>query len=384
MVGLERRPTLVRKDVMITFISYSHDSDDHKRLVLSFADQLRKQGIDCTLDQYEESPEEGWPRWMETELGKSSYVLVICSKGYFDKLQPGSKPGGKGVKWEGAIITQEIYDLEGRNRRFIPILFGEENREYVPRMLKPFTHYDVFQQAGYERLYRRLTQQPSVMKPPLGNVIKLPNAKAIPNDPSIHWKDGLGNIQQNVAGSNNVQAGIVYGDLNVKSQGKPVIQHLPPPGTIGANTLLKNAIIERFNKLGEEREKRFGKGAYGAMYKIFKTDFAIKKNKWTVIWDWPEAMGDAIIKYLDEKYANTISGRIAGAIERGTAIPGRGYLYAREKELLEQIGLSISSPAVKEALSRYFGVNSHTKLTIVKHWQWVEYLEQLIKEMIGE
>jgi hypothetical protein len=369
---------------MRTFVSYSHDSEDHKRLVLGFADQLRKQGIDCILDQYEESPEEGWPRWMEAELGRSSNVLVVCSKGYFDKLQPNAKPGGKGVKWEGAIITQEIYDQEGRNKRFIPVLFGEENRDYIPCMLRPFTHYDLFQKVGYEKLYRRLTRQPSVTKPPLGNVIKLPNARTAPDNAPIPRGDGLGNVQQNMTGSNNVQAGIVYGNLNVKSQGRPVIQRLPPPGTIRANTLLKQAIIERFNKLGEEREKRFGKDAYGVMYRIFKTDFAIRKIKWTAIWDWPEAMGDAIIKYLDEKYANTISGRIAGAIERGTAIPGRGHLYAREKELLEQIGLSISSPPVKESLSRYFGVNSHTKLTIMKHWQWVEYLEQLVKKMIGE
>lgn len=28
-----------------TFISYSHDNDVHRRTVLAFADQLRKQGI---------------------------------------------------------------------------------------------------------------------------------------------------------------------------------------------------------------------------------------------------------------------------------------------------------------------------------------------------
>ena len=73
---------------------------------------------------------------METELSSSSYVLVICTKGYCDKLDPKAKSGGKGVKWEGAIITQEIYDQEGRNKRFIPVLFGEENKDYIPRPLK--------------------------------------------------------------------------------------------------------------------------------------------------------------------------------------------------------------------------------------------------------
>ena len=44
------------------FISYSHDSPEHVDRVLAFANQLRRDGIDCTLDQYKESPPEGWPK----------------------------------------------------------------------------------------------------------------------------------------------------------------------------------------------------------------------------------------------------------------------------------------------------------------------------------
>jgi len=43
------------------FISYSHDSREHKDRVLELSDRLRDDGIDCHLDQYEESPAEGWP-----------------------------------------------------------------------------------------------------------------------------------------------------------------------------------------------------------------------------------------------------------------------------------------------------------------------------------
>ena len=35
------------------FISYSHDSQEHKDRVLSLADRLRSDGIDCNIDQYE-------------------------------------------------------------------------------------------------------------------------------------------------------------------------------------------------------------------------------------------------------------------------------------------------------------------------------------------
>ncbi len=57
-------------------ISYSHDSDLHKERVLTLANRLCKEGIDCHLDQYETSPPMGWPRWMdeqieEADLGKT-------------------------------------------------------------------------------------------------------------------------------------------------------------------------------------------------------------------------------------------------------------------------------------------------------------------------
>ncbi|MCH7712967.1 MAG: hypothetical protein IIC99_05030 [Chloroflexi bacterium] len=38
-------------DAPTVFISYSHDSDVHKAWVLSFATDLRDNGIDATLDQ---------------------------------------------------------------------------------------------------------------------------------------------------------------------------------------------------------------------------------------------------------------------------------------------------------------------------------------------
>ena len=47
------------------FISYSWDSESHVQSVLAFSNRLRSEGIDCVLDQYEDSPPEGWPLWMD-------------------------------------------------------------------------------------------------------------------------------------------------------------------------------------------------------------------------------------------------------------------------------------------------------------------------------
>ena len=374
---------LVMERMLKTFISYSHDSVDHKRLVRDLADRLRTEGIECSFDQYEESPEEGWIAWMERELTTSSHVIVVCSQGYFQKFKRDVTGHGKGVKWEGAIITQELYEAEGKNRKFIPVVLEQADREFIPRVLRPYTHYNVSTKQGYEFLYRRLTKQPHVEKPPLGKVIKFPSSKSPNNSLRPLRKDRDVQVSQSIKGSRNVQVGVVSGNLKISTPRKPVVTLLPSPGSIGTNALLKKAIGDRFNRLGEEREKRVGKSAYGVMYKNFKREFGINENeKWTQIWDWPEAAADQIISYLDSKYADTISGRIKGAIKRGSLIPAKGFLFQREKELLEQLDLQISSPQVEEWLWKYFGVDSHTKLDRLKHWQWVVHLEKLVRETV--
>lgn len=50
----------------VVFISYSHDSKEHARRVLALSDRLRDDGVDCTVDQYEQSPPEGWQKWMDS------------------------------------------------------------------------------------------------------------------------------------------------------------------------------------------------------------------------------------------------------------------------------------------------------------------------------
>ena len=377
------RPTM--PETTRVFISYSHDSEDHKQLVLGLANQLRAQGIDSNLDQYEESPGDGWILWMEKEIDLSQYVIIICTKGYSDKWTDTVSGYGKGVKWEGAILSQEIYELKGKNSRFIPAVFYDKDKQYIPRILKPYTYYNVMTEDGYERLYRRLTRQPTVRKPTIGKLIQFPSKKKEGNPIAFSDPKGDPKISQSIQGNNNIQVGILSGNIKITTPRKPALLVMPVSGTIGANVLLKQAIKDRFDKLGEEREKRFGKSAYAAMYLKFKLDFGIKKKeKWSVIWDWPEAAAQKIVEYLDLKYANTKAGRIDNSIQRGSLMPTKGQLFQRERELLSQLDLDISSEQVRTALMTYFGVDSHTKLDRLKHWQWVVYLEKVVKDRIGE
>ena len=43
------------------FISYSHDSPEHKTRVLEFAQALRRDGIDVELDQFHTEEIVDWP-----------------------------------------------------------------------------------------------------------------------------------------------------------------------------------------------------------------------------------------------------------------------------------------------------------------------------------
>ena len=62
------------------FISYSHDTVEHVEAVLELSDRLRSEGIDCVLDQYEVSPPEGWPRWMDKKfVTRNMYFLFALS-----------------------------------------------------------------------------------------------------------------------------------------------------------------------------------------------------------------------------------------------------------------------------------------------------------------
>lgn len=195
-------------------------------------------------------------------------------------------------------------------------------------------------------------------------------------------KDTTQSINNSTIYGNVSQIG---GNLVYITKKPPDIKILPPIGSIGANPLLKHSIKSRFDKLGEEREKRFGKNAYPVMYNNFKKEFGIKtKEKWTVIWLWPEACSDRIIQYLDEKYSNTIAGRLEKAASKSGYVHKPAYLFKREKELLAKIGLEISSDPVRYNLQRFFGVSSHTKLTDLQHWQWVCYLEKEIEKILME
>jgi SEFIR domain-containing protein/carboxypeptidase family protein len=157
------------------FISYSHDSTEHKELVLRFAQRLRKDGVDAQIDQFVGGrPREGWPRWMLNKLDWAEFVLLICTEAYYRRFRGHEEPGtGKGVDWEGQIITLEIYNAKSHTTKFVPVIFGSQDREFIPEPLCDHV-YCLDSEGSYQELYGFLTGQAGVSLPALGAVKELP------------------------------------------------------------------------------------------------------------------------------------------------------------------------------------------------------------------
>ncbi len=171
----ERRPTV--------FISYSHDSEAHKEQVLSLSDRLRADGIETRLDQYVTgSPVETWPRWMLNQLDEAKFVLVICTETYYRRFRGKEEPGkGKGVDWEGALITQELYDARFSTDKFVPVLFSSDQERFIPEPLRGRTFYQpTISQAAYDALYDFLLGQAGVEPGEVGELKLKSRRKATP------------------------------------------------------------------------------------------------------------------------------------------------------------------------------------------------------------
>ena len=136
------------------FISYAWEDESFSQAILEFSNKLRANGIDANIDQYEENPDMGWPIWMEQQIETSDYVLVVATKTYLDKFLQLQQ--GKGVSWEISSIYQSLYNLQGHNDKFIPIVFNEEDKKYIVKALQPYTNYNMTTQ--FDKLANRIKE----------------------------------------------------------------------------------------------------------------------------------------------------------------------------------------------------------------------------------
>lgn len=168
--------------VPTVFISYSHDSEEHRERVLGLSERLRVDGVTTILDRYiNGSPPEGWPRWMLNGLDAATHILCVCTETYYRRFRGQEVPGkGKGGDWEGAVITQALYDARSVSNQFVPVLFDRNDEPHIPEPLRAQTFYVLDSEAGYQALYDALLNQSGVEPGAVGALKRKPRSTGQP------------------------------------------------------------------------------------------------------------------------------------------------------------------------------------------------------------
>ena len=106
---------------------------------------------------------------MLDSLDAADSVLVVCTETYYRRFRGQAEPGkGKGVDWEGALITQEMYDSRSRTLKFVPVFLADADDGWLPEPLRSVSHYALTSERVYQRLYDFLLEQSGVEPQPVG------------------------------------------------------------------------------------------------------------------------------------------------------------------------------------------------------------------------
>jgi hypothetical protein len=152
--------------VPTVFISYSHDSPEHKRWVLEFAGKLRANGVEVISDFWDTRPGDDLLRFMERSVTKANRVLLICTETYVKKANDGV--GGAG--YEAMIVGGELIKDQGQ-AKFVPII-RQSGTAHVPTSLSTRKYVNLSEgvaeaESNFNELVNDLHNILPV-KPPLG------------------------------------------------------------------------------------------------------------------------------------------------------------------------------------------------------------------------
>jgi hypothetical protein len=209
------------------FVTYTHDSDHHKDMVLAFAFLLRNHGLDVRLDAWDDYERKDWYEWGQRQIMLADFIIVVASEQY-RKVGDGEvgSTQNRGAQAEVAGLREVLQQDRPRwIQRILPVLLPGHGPDEIPLFLQPLTadHYQVddFTLTGVDSLIRVLTAQPARIAPPIGQVPDLPpepTPTVRPQQPS----------QVNSAHGGGVVFAVQDGDLHVP-EGFRVCPNRPDP-----------------------------------------------------------------------------------------------------------------------------------------------------------
>lgn len=151
------------------FISYSHDSEDHKEWVKHLATILVKNGVEVILDQWDLRAGKDIPQFVEDSILKSDRVLLICTESYAEKAN--NRVGGVGV--EALVINSSLMEDLGTSK-FVVVVRQQNPRIQLPNLLKSRLFVDFSDDGSFEAQVEHLIKE-------LHGVVHLDKPKLGPN-----------------------------------------------------------------------------------------------------------------------------------------------------------------------------------------------------------
>jgi len=136
------------------FISYSHDSEEHKEWVLNLATRLVKNGVDVILDHWDLRLGGDLPSFMEGGLTGVDRVICICSNAYVNK----ANAGYGGVGYEKMILTAQLM-YSTNSEKIIPLIKNNESSKPTPVFLQTKQYIDFRYETEYENSYSKLIKE---------------------------------------------------------------------------------------------------------------------------------------------------------------------------------------------------------------------------------
>jgi tetratricopeptide (TPR) repeat protein len=180
------------------FVSYTHESAEHRNHVIEFAAFLHEQGIVTVLDAWLGWERQDWYVWALREMTEADYVIVVASERYRWISDGHGRNQHKGVRSEVGVLREMIYaDRECWLPKILPVLLpGHDNAE-IPVFLQPcsasFFAVTEFTVQGAEKLLRVIHRRPAHVAPPVAEeppelpvLANVPAPRKVPEHAATH------------------------------------------------------------------------------------------------------------------------------------------------------------------------------------------------------
>jgi hypothetical protein len=171
------------------FVTYSWDSEEHQQWVLNLTNDLRKNGVDATIDLFlTQTGTVNLNQMMITNIRDRDFVIIVLTKGYAERSD--NFKGGVGFE---TILSLPIL-IENPNKIIFVIKYDGEFKDAFPFHLNGYyainfskeIHYD----KSFKELIHKIYNKPLYEMEPLGNVPELsPIRGASPPPPKIDISD---------------------------------------------------------------------------------------------------------------------------------------------------------------------------------------------------